>query len=156
MRRTRVRTLALVAVAVAAAGFGLLRLLESRGVYVPGAAWAEVVAILLLAALVLWAGWSVRSYLRGDKPDLDALRAARTFAMAKAAAYTGALLAGRYVAHVLVVLPQLDVEARRDQAITSGVAAVVSIGLTVAGLVVEKFCEIPPPEDDDGTDVVRT
>ncbi|WP_402468263.1 DUF3180 domain-containing protein [Isoptericola aurantiacus] len=155
MRRTRVRTLAVLAVAVAALGFVLLRLLESRGVFVPGGAWVEVVALALLAALVLRAGWGVRSYLRGDKPGLDPLRAARTFAMAKAAAYTGALLTGRYVAHVLVVLPQLDVEARRDQAITSGVAALAAIGLTVVGLVVEKFCEIPPPEDEpDSTEAV--
>lgn len=149
MRRTRVRTLVAVAAAVAAVGALVLRLLETRRVYLPGAAWVEVFAILLLAGLVFAAGWSVRAYLRGDKPDLDALRAARTFAMAKAAAYTGALLAGRYVAHVLVVLPQLEVEARRDLAIVSGVAAVAAVALSAAGLLVERFCQIPPPEDDD-------
>lgn len=150
MRRTRLRTLAAVAVAVALLGALLLRLLESRRVYVPGAAWVEVFAILLLAGLIFGAGWSVRAYLRGDRPDLSGLRAARTFAMAKAAAYTGALLAGRYAAHVLVVLPQLEVEARRDQAVVSGVAALAAVVLSVVGLVVEKFCEVPPPEDDDG------
>ncbi|MDO8143864.1 DUF3180 domain-containing protein [Isoptericola sp. 178] len=154
MRRTRVRTLAAVAVGVAAVGLLLLRLLESRGIFVPGAAWVEVAALVLLAGLVLWAGWAVRSYLRGDRPDLDPLRAARTFAMAKAAAYTGALLAGRYVASVLLVLPQLDVEPRRGVAVTSGVAALAAVGLAVVGLVVEKFCEAPPPEEDDGTEAV--
>ncbi|MDO8149288.1 MULTISPECIES: DUF3180 domain-containing protein [Isoptericola] len=154
MRRTRVRTLAAVAVGVAAVGLLLLRLLESRGIFVPGAAWVEVAALVLLAGLVLWAGWAVRSYLRGDRPDLDPLRAARTFAMAKAAAYTGALLAGRYVASVLLVLPQLDVEPRREVAVTSGVAALAAVGLAVVGLVVEKFCEAPPPEEDDGTEAV--
>ncbi|WP_277211303.1 DUF3180 domain-containing protein [Isoptericola croceus] len=150
MRRTRVRTLVALAAAVAAVGALVLRLLESRRAYLPGAAWVEVLAIALLAVLVVWAGWSVRAYLRGEKPDLDALRAARTFAMAKAAAYTGALLAGRYLAHVLVVLPQLEVEARRDQAVVSGVAALAAVALSCAGLLVEKFCEIPPPEDDGG------
>lgn len=150
MRRTRVRTLVAVAAAVAAVGALVLRLLELRRVYLPPAAWVEVAAILLLAGMIFAAGWSVRAYLRGDKPDLDALRAARTFAMAKAAAYTGALLTGRYVAHVLVVLPQLEVESRRDQAVVSGVAALAALALSGAGLLVEKFCEIPPPEDDDG------
>jgi hypothetical protein len=148
VRRTRVRTLVAVAAAVAVVGALVLRLLETRRVYLPGAAWVEIFAVLLLAGLVFAAGWSVRAYLRGDKPDLDALRAARTFAMAKAAAYTGALLAGRYVAHVLVVLP--DLEARRDQAIASGVAALAAVALSGAGVLVEKFCQIPPPEDDDG------
>jgi hypothetical protein len=147
VRRTRVRTLLAVAALVALGGVALLRLLESRGTYLPGAAWVEVVALVLLAGLVLWAGWSVRAYLRGDKPDLDPLRAARTFAMAKAAAYTGALLVGRYVAAVLVVLPQLEVEARLDQAIVSGVAAVAAATLAGVGLVVEKFCELPPSDD---------
>ncbi|WP_418275881.1 DUF3180 domain-containing protein [Isoptericola jiangsuensis] len=156
MRRTRVRALLTLAVAVAAFGTVLLRLLESRGTYLPGAALVEVVALALLAGLVLWAGWSVRAYLRGDKPDLDPLRAARTFAMAKAAAWTGALLAGRYAAAVLVVLPQLDVEARRDQAIVSGAALVVSVVLAVVGLVVEKFCELPPDEDDGEADAVTS
>ncbi|PRZ08188.1 uncharacterized protein DUF3180 [Isoptericola sp. CG 20/1183] len=150
MRRTRLRTLAAVAAVVAVVGALLLRLLESRRVYLPGAAWVEVLAILLLAGLIFGAGWSVRAYLRGDRPDLSGLRAARTFAMAKAAAYTGALLTGRYVAHVLVVLPELEVEARRDQAVVSGVAALAAVALSVVGLVVEKFCEVPPPEDDDG------
>ncbi|WP_407320537.1 DUF3180 domain-containing protein [Isoptericola halotolerans] len=150
MRRSRVRTLVAVAATVAGVGALVLRLLESHRVYLPGAAWVEVFAIVLLAGLVLAAGWSVRAYLRGDKPDLDALRAARTFAMGKAAAYTGALLAGRYAAHVLVVLPELEVEARLDQAITSGVAALAAVALSTAGVLVEKFCQIPPPEDDDG------
>lgn len=144
------RTLAAVAAVVAVVGALLLRLLESRRVYLPGAAWIEIFAILLLAGLIFGAGWSVRAYLRGDRPDLPGLRAARTFAMAKAASYTGALLTGRYGAHVLVVLPQLEVEARRDQAVVSGVAALAAVVLSVVGLVVEKFCEVPPPEDDDG------
>ncbi|MEG3614582.1 DUF3180 domain-containing protein [Isoptericola haloaureus] len=154
MRRTRVRTLVAVAVGVAAVGTLLLRLLETRGVYLPGAAWVEVVALVLIAGLVLWAGWAVRAYLRGEKPDLDPLRAARTFAMAKAAAYTGALLTGRYAASVLLVLPQLAVEPRREVAITSGVAALAAIGLAVVGLVVEKFCEAPPPEEDEGREAI--
>ncbi|PFG44401.1 uncharacterized protein DUF3180 [Isoptericola jiangsuensis] len=147
MRRTRVRTLAGLTLLVAVGGAAVLRLLEGRGTYLPGAAWVEVVALVLLACLVLWAGWGVRAYLRGDRPSLDGLRAARTFAMAKAAAYTGALLAGRYAAAVIVVLPQLEVEARRDQAIVSGVAALAAVGLAVVGLVVEKFCQLPPPDD---------
>lgn len=156
MRRTRVRTLLAVAVGVTVVGTLLLRLLETRGTYLPGAAWVEVVALVLLAALVLWAGLSVRAYQRGDKPDLDPLRAARTFAMAKAAAYTGALLTGRYAAAVLVVLPQLEVEARRGQAIVSGAAVVAAVGLAVVGLVVEKFCELPPRENDGEADAVTS
>jgi hypothetical protein len=152
MRRTSVGLLAAVAAVVAVGGAGLLRLLESRGVYLPAVAWVEDVAILALAGGIFWAGWAVRAYQKGDKPDLDPLRAARTFVLAKAGALTGALLAGRYVASVLVVLGQLHIEARRDQAVAAAVAAVCAVVLCVVGLVVEKFCQLPPPDDADGPD----
>jgi hypothetical protein len=132
---------------VAAVGALLLRALEGQGVYLPAVGWVEDVAIIVLAGLIFRAGWAVRAYQNGDKPDLDPLRAARTFVLAKAGALTGALLTGRYLAEVLVLLGQLDVEARRDRAIAAAIAAVCSIVLTVVGLVAEKFCELPPPSD---------
>ncbi len=149
MRRTSVGTLALVTGVVAVAGAAVLRLLESRGIYLPAVAWVEDVAILVLAAGIFWAGWAVRAYQRGDRPDLDPLRAARTFVLAKAGALTGALLAGRYLATVLVVLGQLEIEARRDQAVAAGIGALCAVVLAVVGLVVEKFCELPPTDDGD-------
>ncbi|GAA1730410.1 hypothetical protein GCM10009809_27430 [Isoptericola hypogeus] len=150
MRRTSVGTLALVAGVVAVVGAALLRLLESQGVYLPAAAWVEYVAILALAGGIFWAGWAVRAYQRGDRPGLDPMRAARTFVLAKAGALTGALLTGRYLATVLVMLGQLDIESRRDQAVAAGIGAACAVVLTVVGLVVEKFCELPPPDDADG------
>lgn len=150
MRRTSVRTLVLVAAAVAVVGTVVLRLLESRGIYLPTVAWVEYVAMLGLAGGIFWAGWAVRAYQRGDRPDLDPLRAARTFVLAKAAALTGALLAGRYVATVLVVAGQLDIEARRDQGVAAGIGVACAVVLAVVGLVVERFCELPPPDDGDG------
>jgi hypothetical protein len=149
MRRTSVGTLALVTAVVAVGGAAVLRLLESRGVYLPAVAWVEYVAILALAAGIFWAGWAVRAYQRGERPGLDPLRAARTFVLAKAAALTGALLAGRYLATVVVVMGQLGIEARRDQAVAAVVGAVCALVLTVVGLVVERFCELPPPDDGD-------
>ncbi|CAM3562758.1 DUF3180 domain-containing protein [Isoptericola cucumis] len=150
MRRTSVGTLALVAGVVAVVGAVVLRLLETRGIYLPAVAWVEDAAMLALAAGIFWAGWAVRAYQRGDRPDLDPLRAARTFVLAKAGALTGALLTGRYLATVLVVLGQLEIESRREQAVAAGIGAVCAVVLAVVGLVVEKFCELPPSDDDDG------
>ncbi|AEG45355.1 DUF3180 domain-containing protein [Isoptericola variabilis] len=147
MRRTSVRMLALVLTAVAAVGAVVLRMLESYGVYLPEVAWVEYVAILGLAGGIFWAGWTVRQYQKGVRPDLDPLRAARTFVLAKAAALTGALLAGRYLAEVVVHVGQLEIESRREHALAAGVAVVCSVVLAVVGLVVEKFCELPPSDD---------
>lgn len=158
MRRTSVRTLLLALVAVAVAGWLLLRGFESRGVYLPAVPWVVDATILVLAGIVFRLGWAVRAYQKGSRPSLDGLRAARTLVLAKAASLAGALLGGWYVAQVLVVLPDLGIEPRRDHAVAAGVAALCSLVLTVIGLVVEKFCELPPPGDDStggGRGVVR-
>jgi hypothetical protein len=148
MRRTPIGSLIAVLVAVAVVGWFVLRALEARSVYLPVVPWLVDVAILALAGAVFWSGWTVRSYQKGKRPSLDGLRAARTLVLAKAAALTGALLGGWYLAQVLVVLGDLAIESRRDRAVAAGIAVLCSVVLAVVGLVVEKFCELPPSDND--------
>ena len=148
MHRTPIRVVLLTAAGVTIVGALLLRLLDGQGVHLPQVAWVEPIAILVLAAVIFWMGWAVRSYQKGRKPDLDPLRAARTFILAKAAALTGSILVGRYLAAILDVARDLDIASQRSRALAAGVAVLCSVALTVVGLVVEKFCEIPPPEDE--------
>ncbi len=147
MQRTRVRTLLLVAAATTGLGWFVVRALASRGWTMPQVPWLMVAVLVLIAAVVLGLGWSVRQYLRGEHPTLDPLRAARTAVLAKAACYTGALLTGWYAAQVLDVLGDLGIEAQRERALSAGLAVLGAVVLAVAGLVVEWFCRVPPPED---------
>lgn len=149
MRRTSVAGLALAFGVVAVVGWPVLRALEANGVYLPMVPWLVDVAIVALAGGVFWLGWTVRAYQKGDRPSLDGLRAARTLVLAKAAALTGALLGGWYLAQVLLVLPDLAVEPRRDKAIAAAVAVVCAVGLSVVGLVVERFCQLPPSDGEE-------
>ncbi|MCB7136868.1 DUF3180 domain-containing protein [Cellulosimicrobium marinum] len=149
MRRTSVGTLLLVAAVTTAVGWLVVRWLEGRGTYLPAVPWVVDVAIVALAGAVLWAGWTVRSYQKGKRPGLDPIRAARTFVLAKAAALTGALLAGWYGAQVLAVLGDLAIEARRDRAVAAGVAVGCAVVLAVVGLLAERFCQLPPPGEED-------
>ena len=82
--------------------------MASRGALPPNVPWLVVVVELGIAAVVFVLGWQVRQYLQGKRPDLDALRAARTVVLAKASCYTGALLAGWYGGHVLTLLTGTD------------------------------------------------
>jgi len=148
MRRTPIGSLIAVLVAVALVGWLVLRALEARSVYLPVVPWLVDVAILALAGAVFWSGWVVRSYQKGKRPSLDGLRAARTLVLAKAAALTGALLGGWYLAQVLVVLGDLAIEPRRDRAVAAGIAVLCSVVLAIVGLIVEKFCELPPSDKD--------
>lgn len=150
MRRTSVRTLVLVAVATAVVGWFVVRLLQSRGTLLPAVPWVVDVTVVALAAGVFWAGWTVRAYQQGKRPSLDAIRAARTFVLAKAAALTGALLAGWYGAQVLVTLPDLAIDAFRDRAVAAGVAVVCAVVLALVGLVAERFCQLPPEDHEGG------
>src|SRR5690606_11470201 len=94
-------------------------------------------------------GWNVRQYRAGKRPGLDPLVAARTVVLATASAYTGSLLAGWYGAHVVLVLGDLAIEGRRAVAVSGGFALLAAVALVVAGLVVERWCEIRADEDDD-------
>ena len=150
MRRTsraRIAGLGLIATIVA---FAVLRVVERSGgtlLPVPPIAW---LAELVIAAVVGVLAWNVRQYARGRRPGFDLILAARTVVLAAASAYTGSLLFGWYAAQVLVVAGDLDLPARRDVAVTAGVAALAALVLAVVGLVVERWCEVQPPDDDEG------
>jgi Protein of unknown function (DUF3180) len=149
MRRTRWQTLVAVAAVVTVLGWVVLRLLEQQGVTLPPVPWSVVLVLLVISAVVLRMGWAVRQFLRGKRPDLDPIRAARTAVLAKASCYTGASLFGWYLAQVLIVIGDLDIEARRERAVAAAVAALGAALLAGVGLLVEHMCQVPPPEDEE-------
>jgi hypothetical protein len=126
----------------------LLRLLEGQGVTPPEVPWSVVLVCLVISGGVLRMGWQVRQFLRGERPDLDPIRAARTAVLAKASCHTGAILVGWYLAQVLLVLGDLEIEPRRDRAVAAAVATLGAGVLALTGLVVEHLCQVPPPSDD--------
>jgi hypothetical protein len=82
------------------------------------------------------------------KTPLDPLLAARTLVLAQACAYAGTVLLGW---HVGIFLDQLRIwSLRSDQGITWLALAMAGGGLAmiVVGLVVERFCRIPPEDGD--------
>jgi hypothetical protein len=148
MRRTRWQTLLLVAVAVTVLVWFVLWALEGQGIAPPPVSLLVVAVLLVICAVVLRMGWAVRQFLRGKRPDLDPLRAARTAVLAKASCYTGAALTGWYAAQVLVVIGDLAIEPRRERAVAAAIAAGGAVLLAVVGLVVEHLCRVPPPPSD--------
>ncbi|MCB2177206.1 MAG: DUF3180 domain-containing protein [Actinomycetales bacterium] len=149
MRRTPWPRLVLLAGAVAVVSATLLHTLEGRGVILVAPPVLAAVVMLGIAAVIARLGWNVRQFVRGKRPGLDPLLAARTVVLATAAAYTGAILTGWYSGHVLVVLSRLGHPPLRDFAVVAGVCALSAVALVVVGLVAERWCEVPPPEDDD-------
>jgi hypothetical protein len=82
------------------------------------------------------------------KKALDPILAARTLVLAQACAYAGTVLLGW---HAGIFLDQLRIwNLRSDQGITWVAVAIAGGGLVmiIVGLLVERFCKIPPEDSD--------
>ncbi|NTW39536.1 MAG: DUF3180 domain-containing protein [Cellulomonadaceae bacterium] len=152
MRRTPWPRLVAVAAVATVVSYGLLRIAESRGAALLPPPLLSSAVVLLIAAVVVSLGWAVRQFTRGKRPGMDPLVAARTVVLATASAYTGALLTGWYAAQVLAVVGDLEIDSRRDVAVAAGLALLCTVVLSVVGLVVERWCEVKPPEDGPGVE----
>jgi len=148
MTRTRWQTLLAVAGISTAASWSVLRLVERQHASTPPTSWFVCLVLLATSGMVFSFGWAVRQATSGKGPKVEPVRAVRTVILAKASCYTGSLLLGWYVAQVLLVIGDLTIEPRRERALTAGAAALCSLVLAVVGLVVERFCQVPPPSDD--------
>ena len=149
MRRTSVLRLLVVAALATNLAYLVLRLAESQGATIAAIPVLAALVVLVIAGVVLGFGWSVRQYVRGKRPGMDPLLAARTVVLAKAGAWTGALLSGWYAGHLVLGLGDLEIAARRDLAASAGFALACTVALAVVGRVVERWCVVPPPADDD-------
>lgn len=156
MHRTRWQVLLLVASGVAAVTWAALTAVAGRGGLPPEVPWLVAVVEVLIAGVVFSMGWAVRQFLRGKRPTLDPIRAARTAVLAKASCYTGALLTGWYGGQLAVLLLDLDVPGNEGRAVAAAIATGGAVLLAVVGLVVEAFCRVPPPEAEPTDDVAPT
>ncbi|WP_432536544.1 DUF3180 domain-containing protein [Kineococcus arenarius] len=155
MRPTRPGVLLAVGFLAAVLSWSGLRAWTATGAVEPLLLWRTTLTIALLAVAVFGLGWPVRQWVRGDRARrIDALRAARTAVLAKAACVAGALLSGLSAGFAVHYLPTLDIAARREQFLVALADLVVSVALLVAGLVVERYCRVPP-EDDPGDGAER-
>ncbi len=150
----------LVLILVIGAGFGaqMLEALASRGHSLPVAGWLTTAVLLALAAVLLAYGLPMRRYLleserRRERPsfaprrhEIDLPTAYRTVLLARACAYTGAVVGGIFSGQALFLI--LSGTGDPLGAILPTAAAAVSgIALGVLGVVVERWGTLPPDGD---------
>ena len=150
MAPTRIGPLLLLAAVAFALTTAVLQVRQAGGSATPAPPLVSVVMVAGLAVAVLVVAWPVRRWNAGarDRP-LNPLRAARTVALAKAAALAGAVLTGGWTGYVGVALPLVAVTSQPGRTAAAGAVVLASVGLTVAGLVAERWCMIPPEDDDE-------
>lgn len=114
----------------------------------------------VIVAITLILGIRVLRWRNSNNPNstqkkkvLDPLLAARTLVLAQACAYAGTVLLGW---HVGIFLDQLRIWGLRSNQGITWLALVMAGGglvMILVGLLVERFCKIPPEDGDtDSTD----
>jgi len=148
MRRTSTVMLAVVAAAVFTVLLLVMQVSSQARIGLANTSWVEWAALTFLSGMILRLGLAVRAYLKGNKRELDMIKAARTLALAKAAEWTGAILFGRYLAATVVSAQDWSYGIRRLMTVQLGISAAAALALLVCGYIVERFCELPPPDAD--------
>lgn len=130
-------------------GYLVQRYLNDHLGRAPFPSWPGLAILVVLCAVLVAAGWPIRRWRAGRLDRrLDPLLAFRTLILARAGALAGGVVAGWYLAHALVLAP--DAESASVQRGVAWCVAYVAAGaaLSVAGLVVQGWCRVDPPDDD--------
>ncbi|MFE0510491.1 DUF3180 domain-containing protein [Streptomyces sp. NPDC058964] len=152
MRELRIRVLVGVFVVAGVLSWAGARLWNSIGT-LPSVPLAAPIVLALIAAVLLSTALSLRARLKAQRErrpgakGVDPLMAARAVVFGQASALVAALVAGMYGGTGVFLLEQLDIPARRDQAIYAGFSVLAGIAVIAAALFLERVCKLP--EDDD-------
>ncbi|MCB5281159.1 hypothetical protein BJQ89_00899 [Arthrobacter sp. ES1] len=152
MKLTSPLVLSLIGVAVGVLGW-LAALLTTRySLNTPVLPLTGLITMAVIVVLTIVLGVRVLRWRNGNKKRmLNPILAAWTLVLAQACAYTGSVLLGW---HAGIFIDQLRLwNLRSDQTLAWQAVAMAGGGLAmiVVGLVVERFCRIPPEDGDGGS-----
>lgn len=101
----------------------------------------------LNAALARWVAKRIADHKVGqDRTQLHPVTAARCVALAQASAWTGAIFGGFYLGFSVYVVPRAgDLAAASSDAPRAIAATIAAILLVIAGIALERSCQVPPP-----------
>lgn len=155
LRRTQPRALLFAAVVGAVLGWLLVTTTDYLGMSAPLVPWLAPAALWLGAIVVGGLAWALYRRLRVRRLRIDPSQAVTYLALAKASALAGALVAGGYLAFGALFVGRWEAESPRERVVRSAVAAVAGIALMIAGLLMERACEVPPSDDDEDPEPTR-
>lgn len=149
-RRTSLVTLACSLLAGAALGWTFARLIGLTNLPLLGTTYAASGVLFLLGLALLIMGLTVRRYVKGSLKYLDPGRAFFTLASAKALCVGGFFFAGWFSGQIISIASKSEAPFFRHALITCAIAAGVSLLDGICGIVVEKWCQIPPSNGEKG------
>ncbi|WP_238177418.1 DUF3180 domain-containing protein [Kribbella sp. VKM Ac-2566] len=149
VRPTSRRLLVAIAVLGVAVGLTMVKAVEARGGVAPAVSWLTLIAWAFLAALLFAAARNTHQRVQVRRERIEPSRAVFLLMIGKASAFVGALCAGVYAGFALSFLQAVGSSGPRNRVIMAGAAAVVSVLVVTAGLLLERACRVP--EDPDKT-----
>ena len=155
MRPVRRTSVLLVAVLVAIGllvGGGLPALTRRLDGEVPLLSWAPALLLLTLAVIVGTVAWSTWQAVHKRHQRVNADRAVFLLALAHASSRVAALFMGAYAGFALAFVEAFETANGRERVQHGAGAALAAACLLVAGLLLERACQLPvdDDEDDDG------
>ena len=126
--------------------------------------YGALASLSLLVPLSLWVLAAVCGYIAYmvkkrreegmvglDRSQLNPMMVANFMALGKAGAWAGALCGGAYAGLAIYVAPKLEVLAAASEDLPSLISgALGGLALAVAGVVLERACEVSPPSQGEG------
>jgi hypothetical protein len=156
LKALRTRTLVGLFAVAGVLSWAASRLWDSLGT-LPAVPVAAPVVLGLIAAVLAATALSLRARLRAQRErepgakGVDPLLAARAVVFGQASALVASLISGMYGGVcVFLILYQLDIQPRRDQAIYAGAAVLAGIAVCAAAIFLERVCRLP--DDENGKD----
>lgn len=155
MTRTSVAGLAGMAAFMAAALWIVMPVLYGRMSSIPLTVGVSLWVMTGVCAALAWKVAAARKDdahgIGLDSSQLNPLTVANFMLVGRASAWTGAVAGGAYAGMVIYLLPKVaDVVAAQADLPGAALAAVGGLGMSVAGVVLERHCEVPPPTDAAG------
>jgi hypothetical protein len=148
VRPTSRRLLIAIAVLGVAIGVTMVKAIESGGGVAPAVSWLTLVAWAFLAALLFAAARNTHQRIQVRRERVEPSRAVFLLMIGKASAFVGALCTGVYAGFALSFLQAMGSSGPRNRVIMAAAAAVISVLVVTAGLLLERACRIPEDPDE--------
>ncbi len=104
--------------------------------------------VLLATAISLRSRLKAARERQPGAKGVDPLGAARALVLGQASALVSAVVTGIYAGMGIQLLTELDVAARRTQAVTAGFAVLAGVAVMAAALWLQHVCRLPEDHDD--------
>ena len=148
VRPTSRRLLIAIAVLGLAIGVTVVQAIESGGGVAPAVSWLTLIAWAYLAALLFAAARNTHQRIQVRRERMEPSRAVFLLMIGKASAFVGALCTGVYAGFALRFLQAMGSSGPRNRVIMAAAAAVISVLVVTAGLLLERACRIPEDPDE--------